>query len=75
MAKKQMSASGNAGTSVSSASSTLHDRHRASATDAAAVERLISAALLATTAFRLRDHDGLTGAMRGLVRAIQPFEA
>jgi hypothetical protein len=39
------------------------------------VEPLISAALLVTTAFRLRDHDGLLSALRLLVEATDSFEA
>jgi hypothetical protein len=35
---------------------------------------LISAALLTATAFRLRDQDALTSALRLLVRAIRLFE-
>ncbi len=37
-------------------------------------QHLITAAILATTAFRLRDQDGLTNALRLLVQAVQPFE-
>lgn len=38
------------------------------------LEPLVSAALLTATAFRLRDHDALIGALRLLVRAIRMFE-
>jgi hypothetical protein len=38
------------------------------------LEPLVSAALLTATAFRLRDHDALIGALRLLVRAIRVFE-
>jgi hypothetical protein len=38
------------------------------------VEALISAALLAATAFRLRDRQGLLSALRILVRATRSFE-
>ncbi len=43
--------------------------------EGAAFERLISAAVLVATAFRLRDEAGVTAALRHLVRAIRPFEA
>jgi hypothetical protein len=36
---------------------------------------LVSTAILATTAFRLRDQDGLTLALRLLVGAVRPFES
>jgi hypothetical protein len=39
------------------------------------VEAVISAALLAATAFRLRDRQGLLSALRMLVRATRSFEA
>ena len=39
------------------------------------VEAVISAALLASTAFRLRDRQGLLSALRMLVRATRSFEA
>lgn len=35
---------------------------------------LITAAVLAATAFRLRDENGLTQALRLLVQAVRPFE-
>ena len=38
------------------------------------IEPLIGAALLAATAFRLRDQDGLNEALRRLVQALVPFE-
>ena len=38
------------------------------------VEPLVGAALLAATAFRLRDEDGLSDALRRLVQALVPFE-
>ena len=40
-----------------------------------ATQSLISAAILTSTAFRLRDNDGLIAALRLLVRAVKPFEA
>ena len=42
--------------------------------DYAPFQSLITSAILAATAFRLRDQDGLTEALRRLVRAVQPFE-
>ncbi|MEM7043753.1 MAG: hypothetical protein AAF543_13160 [Pseudomonadota bacterium] len=42
--------------------------------DDASFQRLITSAILAATAFRLRDHDGLTEALRMLVDAVKPFE-
>lgn len=46
----------------------------ASALDYAPFQSLITAAILAATAFRLRDQEGLTEALRRLVQAVQPFE-
>ena len=46
----------------------------ASLIDDASFQRLITSAILAATAFRLRDHDGLTEALRLLVDAVKPFE-
>jgi hypothetical protein len=46
-----------------------------SVTDDASVESLVTAAVLVATAFRLRDHDGLTKSLRLLVDAVRPFEA
>ena len=43
--------------------------------DHASFQSLVTAAVLAATAFRLRDQDGLTEALRRLVLAVQPFEA
>ncbi len=43
--------------------------------EGAAFERLISAAVLVATAFRLRDEVGMIAALRQLVRALRPFEA
>jgi hypothetical protein len=43
--------------------------------DDASFESLVTTAILATTAFRLRDQDGLTMALRLLVEAVRPFEA
>lgn len=37
-------------------------------------QHLITVAILAVTAFRLRDQDGLTDALRLLVQAVKPFE-
>ena len=42
--------------------------------DAAPFQYLVTAAILAATAFRLRDQDGLTEALRLLVQAVRPFE-
>jgi hypothetical protein len=38
------------------------------------LQATISAAVLAATAFRLRDHQALTGALRLLVRAVDRLE-
>ena len=46
----------------------------AASLDDASFQRLITSAILTTTAFRLRDHDGLTQALRLLVDAVKPFE-
>ena len=40
----------------------------------ARVEPVVSVALLAATAFRLRDHDALISALRMLVRVTRSFE-
>ncbi len=37
-------------------------------------QSLITTAILTATAFRLRDQDGLTEALRRLVQAVRPFE-
>lgn len=42
--------------------------------DHAPFQSLITTAILAATAFRLRDQDGLTEALRRLVQAVRPFE-
>ena len=42
--------------------------------DDTSFQHLITTAILAATAFRLRDQDGLTNALRLLVQAVQPFE-
>ena len=42
--------------------------------DDASFQFLVTTAILATTAFRLRDQDGLTQALRLLVYAVRPFE-
>ena len=39
------------------------------------LEPVIGAAILTTTAFRLRDEDGLILALRGLVRSLKRLEA
>ena len=39
------------------------------------LEAVIGAAILAATAFRLRDEDGLILALRGLVRSLKRLEA
>jgi hypothetical protein len=46
----------------------------ASTLDYAPFQSLITTAILAATAFRLRDQDGLTEALRLLVQAVRPFE-
>lgn len=51
-----------------------HDQH-ADMTDLTATPPLITTAILAATAFRLRDNTGLIEAMRLLVRAVRPFES
>ncbi len=43
--------------------------------DDASFESLVTTAILAATAFRLRDRNGLTAALRLLVEAVRPFEA
>lgn len=48
---------------------------QAGAVDYAPFQPLITTAILATTAFRLRDHDALTEALRMLVQAVRPFES
>ena len=40
----------------------------------ARLEPVVSAALLAATAFRMRDHDALISALRMLVRVTRSFE-
>jgi len=60
----------------------LHDRPQAEfiqeddvgIMDDAPIQALITTAILTTTAFRLRDQDGLTEALRLLVQAVKPFE-
>ena len=49
--------------------------HDASIIDSEPFESLITTAILASTAFRLRDHEGLTCALRRLVQAVRPFES
>ncbi|MEZ5930726.1 MAG: hypothetical protein R3F54_02015 [Alphaproteobacteria bacterium] len=44
------------------------------ALDHESFQSLITTAVLAATAFRLRDQDGLTAALRLLVQAVRPFE-
>ncbi len=51
-----------------------HDQHT-DMTDLTAIPPLVTTAILAATAFRLRDDTGLIEAMRMLVRAVQPFES
>lgn len=50
-------------------------KNEACGLDDPSIQSLITTAVLAATAFRLRDQDGLTDALRRLVRAVQPFEA
>jgi hypothetical protein len=52
----------------------LHLQNTALREELDEVQPVISAALLAATAFRLRDQDGLVSALRLLVRAIQWLE-
>jgi len=51
-----------------------HDQHL-SAADDEPYQPLITAAILTTTAFRMRDNDSLIEALRMLVRAVKPFES
>lgn len=68
--------------SVRNVTSGLNDRPSAefvqksdvSVSDDVSFHALITAAILAATAFRLRDDDGLTQALRLLVQAVRPFE-
>ncbi|MGI9416428.1 MAG: hypothetical protein ACR2RA_01185 [Geminicoccaceae bacterium] len=53
----------------------FHPRHDVGTIDDPSLQSLITTAILATTAFRLRDQDGLTEALRRLARAVRPFEA
>ena len=57
------------------ASAALQRRSTALPAQRDEVEAVISAALLAATAFRLRDRQGLLSALRMLVRATRSFEA
>jgi hypothetical protein len=50
-----------------------HQEH-VHASELVSFEALISAAILAATAFRLKDQDALTQALRRLVQAVRPFE-
>jgi hypothetical protein len=52
----------------------LHRQTRALRSELDEVQPLISAAVLAATAFRLRDNDGLVSALRILVGATRTFE-
>lgn len=52
----------------------LHRQTRALRSELDEVQPLISAAVLAATAFRLRDNDGLVSALRILVGATSTFE-
>lgn len=52
----------------------LHRQTRALRSELAEVQPVISAAVLAATAFRLRDDDGLASALRILVGATRRFE-
>jgi hypothetical protein len=45
------------------------------AAEGAALESVVSAAVLVTTAFRLRDEDGLIGTLRLLTAAVDALEA
>ena len=57
------------------ASVALHRRTMALPAEPDEVEAVISAAVLAATAFRLRDRQGLLSALRILVRATRSFES
>ena len=57
------------------ASAALQRRAMALPAEPDEVEAVISAALLAATAFRLRDRQALLSALRMLVRATRSFEA
>jgi hypothetical protein len=52
----------------------LHRQTRALRSELDEVQPVISAAVLAATAFRLRDNDGLVSALRILVGATKTFE-
>jgi hypothetical protein len=52
----------------------LHRQTRALRSELDEVQPLISAAVLATTAFRLRDNDGLVSALRILAGATRTLE-
>jgi hypothetical protein len=51
-----------------------HD-HPSSLTDGEPYQPLITSAILATTAFRMRDDTALIEALRLLMRAVKPFES
>ncbi len=51
-----------------------HNQHPSLATDEP-YQPLITAAILTTTAFRMRDNTALIEALRMLVRAVKPFES
>jgi hypothetical protein len=53
----------------------LHERNTELRAELDEVQPVISAAVLAATAFRLRDQNGLISALRLLVRATQGLEA
>jgi hypothetical protein len=57
-----------------SALADLHRQTRALRSELDEVQPLISAAVLAATAFRLRDNDGLVSALRILVGATRTLE-
>jgi len=63
-----------AGLSPASDEQDLRRANRELRAELEALEPVISAAVLTATAFRLRDHDALIGALRLLVRAVRRLE-
>ncbi|MGH6901241.1 MAG: hypothetical protein ACREIR_00715 [Geminicoccaceae bacterium] len=53
----------------------LHEQNTELRAELDEVQPVISAAVLAATAFRMRDQNGLVSALRLLVRATRGFEA
>lgn len=52
----------------------VHDNGSAPATAVAAEEAVLAAAVMAATAFRLRDEEGLLVALRRLVQAVERLD-